>query len=75
MRFYLETRVLDVLPWWTREGCNVWRDGGFVPYDSEAAAREALRTRKYDAEIYDDPMWRTAEYRIVPARATRRRKP
>jgi len=65
-RFYVETRS-DGLPW-TREKCNRREDGRFVPWPDKAAAEEAVRQRREDEVEFDDPMWRTAEYRTVPER-------
>lgn len=68
--FYVETRA-DGFPW-TKEGCNEYgkRGGrwGFIPYPSEAEAQAAIDARKSDRTKFDDPMWGTAEYRIIPAR-------
>jgi len=64
--FWVETRA-DGLPW-TKEGCNDWRNGKFVPYPTEPAAQAAIDTRKTDRTKFDDPMWARAEYRVVPVR-------
>jgi hypothetical protein len=62
----IETRA-DGLPW-TREGCNEWRAGAFVPYASKAAALAVVEQMKTDRTVYDDPFWARAEYRVVPAK-------
>lgn len=63
---FVETRVPSVMLAWTREGCNEWKDGRFVPYPDHAAARAAIHARQTDRKVFDDPMWASAEYRIVP---------
>lgn len=65
-KFYAETKY-GGLPW-TREGCNLRESGRFVPWPDREAAEEAVRERREDVEKFDDPAWRAAEYRIVPAR-------
>lgn len=84
-KFYVETRC-DGLPW-TRQGCNAWSGprratrrsglvdilpGKHVPYASEADALAAIeRLRGYASEPNGDPMWASAEYRIVPAKGAK----
>ncbi len=58
MGYFIETRI-DGLPW-TKEGCNVHRDGHFVPYGTRDEAEAALKRLK----AQDDPMWAAAEYRF-----------
>lgn len=63
---FLETRA-DGLPW-TKEGCNERRGGKFVPWDSRCLAQAELDRRREGRDEFDDPMWKTAEYRLVPVR-------
>lgn len=70
MKYFVETREDPSVPLslpWTKEGCNEWKDGAFVPYGTKALAEEAIRRRKEDRTVFDDPMWATALYRVVPA--------
>jgi hypothetical protein len=61
-KVFIETRHSG-LPW-TREGCNTRSDGKFLPHANEQAAQSYIVALK----AQDDPMWREAEYRIVPSR-------
>ena len=71
---YVETRLPahDLsggggLPW-TREGCNSWADGRFVPHATLDAARATVERLR----AQDDPTWRRAEYRVVPSKGRTR---
>ncbi len=60
---WLETRA-DGLPW-TREGCNGRSGGHFVPWPSRTVAQEELDRRRKGHAGFDDPSWKSAEYRLI----------
>lgn len=60
-RYFVETRA-EGLPW-TREGCNRRAKGEFVRHDDEEAAKLQIGYLR----LQDDPLWRSASYRLVAA--------
>ena len=64
-QFYVETRT-NGLPW-TKEGCNLRKDGAWVPYPDMEKAIKAIRDRQTLTSVFDDPMWAEAEYRTMRA--------
>ncbi len=68
MSFYLETRVFRLAARWTREGCNEFRNGRAIPWETRAQAEAEMAVRKNGERDFDDPMWREAEYRLIPYR-------
>lgn len=63
---FVETRA-GGLPWTREGGVNRRLGRRFLPWPSEGRARQEIGDARNGRGPYDDPVWRGAEYRVVPA--------